>query len=389
MEVFSQSKLSGSGSKQDILAAYEAEQEADQANGFHPIDIDDVMYEASSIIDASLVTPKQVDWLWYPYLPVGMLVSAEGASDLGKSLVWVDIAVSLANGTALPDGTKLDTPVGVVWITAEESIDETLVPRLIKAGATSETRSRIRIIGYVKDDRDGHARPLNLEDKRDLALVERAVDQVDAKLIIGDPVTSLLGPKTDINQATQVRRALAPVVELARRKGVTFVNIRHHRKGNEGNFKEKGVGSPAFVEVARVGIAFEKDPEEEEEKSARLFVHFKHNLTEQAKPLKYRTVGEKRGIASVTWHGDSDLSESQILGKETGKQGELRIELATMIKAGCMDRQSIADALRDREEYTPGNITNTLSKMATGKNPQIYKSKRGEYCPSKFYVGAA
>jgi len=87
------------------------------------------------LVRLSDVEPQSIRWMWKGYLPLGKLVVVDGDPGLGKSTVLLDIAARLTTARPMPDGTPgLDTPVGVVLLSAEDDAGDTLRPRLDAAG---------------------------------------------------------------------------------------------------------------------------------------------------------------------------------------------------------------------------------------------------------------
>ena len=53
------------------------------------------------IIKASEIEPKEVKWLWYPYIPFGKVTLLQGDLGNGKSKLMLSIAALLSNGELL------------------------------------------------------------------------------------------------------------------------------------------------------------------------------------------------------------------------------------------------------------------------------------------------
>ena len=53
------------------------------------------------IIKASEIEPKEVKWLWYPYILFGKVTLLQGERGNGKSKLMLSIAALLANGERL------------------------------------------------------------------------------------------------------------------------------------------------------------------------------------------------------------------------------------------------------------------------------------------------
>lgn len=54
------------------------------------------------LIKASGIKPKQVRWLWYPYIPFGKVTLLQGDPGDGKSKLMLCLAALLSNGAPLP-----------------------------------------------------------------------------------------------------------------------------------------------------------------------------------------------------------------------------------------------------------------------------------------------
>ena len=54
------------------------------------------------VIKASEIEPKEVKWLWYPYIPFGKVTLLQGDPGDGKSKLMLSIAALLSKGEALP-----------------------------------------------------------------------------------------------------------------------------------------------------------------------------------------------------------------------------------------------------------------------------------------------
>lgn len=54
------------------------------------------------VIKASEIEPKEVKWLWYPYIPFGKVTLLQGDPGDGKSKLMLSIAALLSKGEPLP-----------------------------------------------------------------------------------------------------------------------------------------------------------------------------------------------------------------------------------------------------------------------------------------------
>lgn len=100
------------------------------------------------IIKASEITPKEVRWLWYPYIPFGKVTLLQGDPGDGKSKLMLSLAALLSKGAPLPfaDEEEHTEPMTVIYQTTEDDADDTVVPRFNAAGGDGD-----RLI-FIKED---------------------------------------------------------------------------------------------------------------------------------------------------------------------------------------------------------------------------------------------
>ena len=99
------------------------------------------------IIKASEIEPKEVKWLWYPYVPFGKVTLLQGDPGDGKSKLMLSIAALLSNGEPLPFTDEEETePMTIIYHTTEDDADDTIVPRFNSAGGNGEN------LIFIKED---------------------------------------------------------------------------------------------------------------------------------------------------------------------------------------------------------------------------------------------
>ena len=97
------------------------------------------------IIKASEIEPKEVKWLWYPYIPFGKVTLLQGDPGDGKSKLMLSIAALLSKGEPLPfTETEENEPMTIIYQTTEDDADDTVVPRFNSAGGEEKTLSSSR-----------------------------------------------------------------------------------------------------------------------------------------------------------------------------------------------------------------------------------------------------
>ena len=73
------------------------------------------------VIKASEIEPKEVKWLWYPYIPYGKVTLLQGDPGDGKSKLMLSIAALLSKGEPLPfTETEENEPMTIIYQTTED-----------------------------------------------------------------------------------------------------------------------------------------------------------------------------------------------------------------------------------------------------------------------------
>jgi hypothetical protein len=266
------------------------------------------------------VEPETVEWLWEGRIPFGKITVVDGDPGLGKSLLTLDIAARLSSGGTLPDGGKCE-PAGVVILSCEDGLGDTIRPRLEAAGADL---SRIAALVAVKSPSGTQLLPTLEENVLQIA---EAIESVAARLVIIDPLMAYLGRDVNSYRDQDVRAVLAPVAEMADRTGVAVVVVRHLRKSREGGAIIAGGGSIGIIGAARSGLMVARHPDDDD---TRVLVPVKSNLAAPAKALSYRITVDPDGRPMIEWdHDPVDVTADQLVAfAETSFEGRTALEEA-------------------------------------------------------------
>lgn len=218
----------------------------------------------------SEVEGQEVDWLWRPYIPRGMVTLLEGDPGLGKSWISLALATALSRGEGLP-GMPPMAPRSTLICNAEDSLEYSIVPRLDKLNANKD------LIWFV---------PEVLElDKAGVAQLEECMRERDATILFIDPIVAYLGSKVDMHRANEVRPVMAGLAGLAERTNSAVIVVRHLRKGGDGNGKRlyAGLGSIDFTASVRSVLQVEGT-----KAGDRVIHHIKCNIGPQGPSISYK-----------------------------------------------------------------------------------------------------
>lgn len=221
-----------------------------------------------TLIDASSLTMQPIQWIWPGWLAANKLHIIAGAPGTGKTMIALSMAATITRGGVWPDGTRCLRPGNVLIWSGEDDPADTLLPRLVAAGADL---TRIKFVGTVQDGEE--ARPF--DPAKDMRVLEVAAKDLDnLRLLICDPV--VLAVRGDSHKNAEVRRGLQPLVDFGQRHGAAVLGVSHFSKGTAGREPlERVCGSLAFGALARIVWGTVKDKQDPDK---RLLVRMKSNI---------------------------------------------------------------------------------------------------------------
>jgi putative DNA primase/helicase len=180
-----------------------------------------------------------------------------------------------------------------VLLSAEDDTADTIVPRLVAAGADLH---RVHIVSMAQRG-DGSKRTFNLV--TDLEALRAKIEEIgDVVLVIIDPLTAYLGVgKVNTFQGGDVRGVLMPLVDLAAENRFFVLGIMHfNKKADVSDALLRISDSLAFGAVARHCFAVTDDPAN----NRKLFVKAKNNLAVDVKALSYGINAVVVGLDAVS-----------------------------------------------------------------------------------------
>jgi len=220
------------------------------------------------IVKGETITAQAVEWIWPGRIALGKMCIIAGIGGVGKTYAVCDLVARVSTGRPGPDGTPLRSG-RILLASGEDGLADTLVPRLTAHGAD------MRQIEFIKGLRSGdELRLLDLLNHIHL-LRESLESRPDTVMLVVDPISSFMG---DVNthKASDVRRVLSAVAQLAEDHNVAFVGIHHLRK-QSGLAIHAITGSQAFSDAVRTVWLIIADPDCEKR---RLMLSTKNNLAE-------------------------------------------------------------------------------------------------------------
>jgi putative DNA primase/helicase len=334
---------------------------------------------ALNVQRASGIEPETLEWLWPARIPLGKLSLLAGFPDQGKSQITINMAATVTKGGEWPYGEGKAEVGGVIILSSEDDAADTLIPRLMAAGADLKKILIVKAMVTEKVESKTISRVFNIED--DLKNLSNVIRQEGEngnpiRMIILDPINAYFGghKKGDSHKNSDMRALLTPITEWAGRLRLAVVAISHFNKGGNAHTLYRITDSMAITATARAAWFALKDEEEKK----MLFVSGKHNLSKAVSGLVYeigaKDIGMKNIIAPfVEWTGTTDKTAEQIMsaGKktETNAIKAAKDFLLETIESGLVPMKDITEAANAH-----GITRATLNRAKAALGVQSFKT---------------
>ena len=283
------------------------------------------------IISGIEIEPREVSWLWYPYIPFGKVTIVQGDPGEGKSTFVLNLAAMLTRGGALPYSESEHQPMNVIYQNTEDDAEDTVIPRFIKADGDL---NRIFFI----DEKD---KALTFSDNR----IAETIRRTNAKLIIFDPLTSYIGEDISINLANEVRSRMNYLIDVAKETGCAIVIVGHMNKMSGAKAMYRSLGSIDVVGSARSCLLIGTSAENPDN---RIMAVQKSNLAPKGKAIEFSINDSKVNfIRQLDMTADELVNSfSSSVGKrENTKTEKAKEVLVDLLSAGPVPQHEIIDKL--------------------------------------------
>jgi hypothetical protein len=286
---------------------------------------------------ASEREPEAQEWLWLGHIPVSDTTVFTGMAGQGKGTVLVDFVARLSKGQDMPDNSpKQVDACEVAWFSAEDSLQQTIIPRLMAAKAYRSNvhlMERLELVGNPEVSRG-----VNLGE--DLPLLKKWLAQFPAtKLLVFDPINSYTGP-INPNHADKVRPFLEKLATFAREMDIGLIIVMHFSKNPDVSPIHRSGGAVEWINVPRASWFFDeqKTPEDEPTPEVKTYLMMPGKINNVSEALKksltytFGSVGVKcrkkdgtykdDSFPVIEWRGESEIGIKQHFAKpSTGKKG--------------------------------------------------------------------
>jgi DNA repair protein RadA/Sms len=289
------------------------------------------------LLRLSNVEAAEVDWVWAPYLPSGMLCMLSGDPGCGKTYLAMAMAAALSKGRTPYSGVPCEA-LNLLYMSLENSPAHVLRPRFDQLGGDPAKFHIVRgsMIGEGENAKRGSIR------LSDLDLLTQALAATGAKLLIVDPIQSYLGSDVDSHRSNETRPILDGLARLAEEHHCAVLLVRHFAKATAGRAIHRGLGSIDFTGAVRVELHAGLVNDQ------HVMVTAKSNLGPFGKSLGYAIEGD--GLFRWTGEADvtaGDLQMAEPTGDERGALDEAVWHLSEALKDGPKTAKEVQRELRE------------------------------------------
>lgn len=315
------------------------------------------------------------EWLFDGWLELGTVAMLTGDSNVGKSMLTAKLAYHVTNGIPWPNGSAC--PIGgVVFVSPEDNKRSSIKPRLRWADVDQSKVLNLNTVLDKEASTRGNMRERYVTFPTDFKLLQRAIKQAEALLVIIDPISAVFENST---HNEYLRHNILPqLAGIAEKEGCCIVLINHTGKGEyaKRNTASKTQGGIAIQQLVRSAAMVQVDESQPDIITVKQ-VKASHGPIQDA--LAYRIVTIDKGKASMRifaqWVDDRDnLPE---LLEALNSKGESIVKQRIKALLFKEDRALHSSVIAQKLNITPDTIRPTISRLVA--DGTLEKTAYGTY----------
>ena len=289
-----------------------------------------------------------VQWLWYPYIPIGKITLLQGDPGDGKSTMMLHLIAQVSKGGFTPDGQSIGGASRVIYQCSEDGAADTIRPRLEACGANCEN------IAFIDEEvHDG----LTLDDER----IRMTIMDYQPKLVVLDPIQAYIGTDADLYTVAKSRKLMRRLSMWASTYDCAIVLIGHLNKNMKGKDLYRGLGSIDVVAAARSVLYVERDTEDED---IRIVHQIKNSLVQHGADMRF----EIRQSTGFMWISVPENHQNEPAPAYDPELPKNKHELAAILMSRALAKGDVESTkmLELFKEYKIGRKTIQETKMELG-----------------------
>ena len=264
------------------------------------------------------VEPKEISWLWRPYIAFGKVTLIQGDTGIGKTSLMVKVMADLSNGLYPPT---------TYYVSIENGIADTIVPLFNRVGGNNE------FVQYQDEMKEHFV--LTGDEVRECVRIS------GAKLIVVDPWQQFLDDASSSDN-NAMRAMIRDVQNAAEETGAAVVLCGNYTKAVVRSDMGKGIGASELFNTLRsvLTVKYGDSPSE------RCMIASKMSfLGKEVTPVRF--VQDEDYRISYVFDDEVDELEAGEEVVESASKADLTAAfLADLLKDGPMDSNDVKRAVQ-------------------------------------------
>ena len=262
-----------------------------------------------ALVCAADVPYEPPRWLLAPYFQRGKGTLIQGDNGSGKTAFMCAVAAHISTGQPLL-GLEIVTPGDVIMLSVEDDLPVLRGRIEANGGDLSRCHFMTNAAGLTFNSPE----------------VEAAIQQVNAMLIVFDPIQAFLGAKVDMFRSNETRPELAKLFETCDRHDCACSIISHTGKASgDKSPVNRSLGSVDIPAAMRSILQLTRNPDNEEE---CVMVHVKCSNAPKGRSIAYR-IGDRGG---VQWMGFSNMTAEDLTTIQKRKEKGVPYEKEPLVQ---------------------------------------------------------
>lgn len=280
------------------------------------------------------IEPKEISWLWRPYIAFGKVTLIQGDTGIGKTSLMVKVMADLSNGLYPPTmfrerllPQETGDPITTYYVSIENGIADTIVPLFNRVGGNNE------FVQYQDEMKEHFV--LTGDEVRECVRIS------GAKLIVVDPWQQFLDDASSSDN-NAMRAMIRDVQNAAEETGAAVVLCGNYTKAVVRSDMGKGIGASELFNTLRsvLTVKYGDSPSE------RCMIASKMSfLGKEVTPVRF--VQDEDYRISYVFDDEVDELEAGEEVVESASKADLTAAfLADLLKDGPMDSNDVKRAVQ-------------------------------------------